>query len=459
VDSVDSLYVADTDNQTIRWGAPALPALTSATTASITVGVSFTYTATFSRVLAGPFTVNGLSSGLSFNTSTGAINGIPNAAGTFVVTLGATNGAGTGTGILTLSTGSAPAAPTISVQPASQVVAVGGNVTFSVTASGTPAPAYQWRKDGAAISGATNSSLTLSAVSASNAGSYTVIITNSAGSVTSSVAALNIAAASALSNLSVRTTMAAGQVLPVGAVVSGGAKTILVRAAGPALNPFGLTGMVDPRLELYTTGSLPAAVNDDWPASLAPTFASLAAFPFTNGSRDSALSQSLNGSFTVQADLDRGHGRVDAGRVANAGVPHPLRRLLRRSRRRPRRGARDRRAQTGERASQAEQASALPGRALSNRRRAASLQSMTMREEYDFSQAERGPMVPVPKGKTRITIALDEDVVEWFKRQVHAAGGGNYQTLINKALREYIEGLAERGDRAREGLQRQDEQA
>jgi hypothetical protein len=115
------------------------------------------------------------------------------------------------------------------------------------------------------------------------------------------VAALNIAAASALSNLSVRTTMAAGQVLTVGAVVSGGAKTILVRAAGPALNPFGLTGMVDPRLELYTTGSLPAAVNDDWPASLAPTFASLAAFPFTNGSRDSALSQSLNGSFTVQA--------------------------------------------------------------------------------------------------------------------------------------------------------------
>jgi uncharacterized protein (DUF4415 family) len=68
---------------------------------------------------------------------------------------------------------------------------------------------------------------------------------------------------------------------------------------------------------------------------------------------------------------------------------------------------------------------------------------MTMREEYDFSQAERGPMVPVPKGKTRITIALDEDVVEWFKRQVHAAGGGNYQTLINKALREYIAGARE----------------
>lgn len=61
-----------------------------------------------------------------------------------------------------------------------------------------------------------------------------------------------------------------------------------------------------------------------------------------------------------------------------------------------------------------------------------------MRKEYDFGQAKRGAVVPVPQGKTRITIRLDEDVVEWFKRQVHAAGGGNYQTLINTALREYI---------------------
>ncbi len=62
-----------------------------------------------------------------------------------------------------------------------------------------------------------------------------------------------------------------------------------------------------------------------------------------------------------------------------------------------------------------------------------------MRKEYDFSQAKRGPVVSVPPGKTRITIRLDEDLVEWFKRQVHAAGGGNYQTLINTALREYVE--------------------
>lgn len=62
-----------------------------------------------------------------------------------------------------------------------------------------------------------------------------------------------------------------------------------------------------------------------------------------------------------------------------------------------------------------------------------------MRKEYDFSKAKRGPAVPLPKGKTRITIRLDDDVIAWFKHQVHQAGGGNYQSLINKALREHIE--------------------
>ena len=65
---------------------------------------------------------------------------------------------------------------------------------------------------------------------------------------------------------------------------------------------------------------------------------------------------------------------------------------------------------------------------------------MAMRKEYDFSGAHRGPVIKVPKGKTRITIRLDEEIIQWFKDQVHAAGGGNYQTLINAALREYIEG-------------------
>ena len=61
-----------------------------------------------------------------------------------------------------------------------------------------------------------------------------------------------------------------------------------------------------------------------------------------------------------------------------------------------------------------------------------------MKKEYDFSDAERGPVVPMPKGKTRITIRLDGDVIAWFREQVNQAGGGNYQTLINAVLRDYI---------------------
>jgi uncharacterized protein (DUF4415 family) len=60
-----------------------------------------------------------------------------------------------------------------------------------------------------------------------------------------------------------------------------------------------------------------------------------------------------------------------------------------------------------------------------------------MKQEYDFSKAKRGPVIPLPPGKVRITIRLDEDVIDWFRSQV-AATGGNYQSLINQALREYV---------------------
>ncbi|MFE1743814.1 BrnA antitoxin family protein [Coleofasciculus sp. H7-2] len=62
-----------------------------------------------------------------------------------------------------------------------------------------------------------------------------------------------------------------------------------------------------------------------------------------------------------------------------------------------------------------------------------------MKPEYDFSQGKQGAIDPTSPGKTRITIRLDDDILEWFRSQVHAVGGGNYQSLINKALREYIQ--------------------
>lgn len=61
-----------------------------------------------------------------------------------------------------------------------------------------------------------------------------------------------------------------------------------------------------------------------------------------------------------------------------------------------------------------------------------------MKAEYDFTQGKRGPVAPGEKGKTRVTIRLDDDVLDWFKAQVDAQGGGNYQTMINQVLRSHI---------------------
>ena len=61
-----------------------------------------------------------------------------------------------------------------------------------------------------------------------------------------------------------------------------------------------------------------------------------------------------------------------------------------------------------------------------------------MKLNYDFSKARRGAVIPPSGNKVRITIRLDKDIVEWFKSRVEESGGGNYQTLLNNALHEYI---------------------
>jgi uncharacterized protein (DUF4415 family) len=62
-----------------------------------------------------------------------------------------------------------------------------------------------------------------------------------------------------------------------------------------------------------------------------------------------------------------------------------------------------------------------------------------MVDEYDFTKGKRGAIDPIGTGKTRITIRIDTDVVDWFRNEVDAMEGGNYQSLINQALREYIQ--------------------
>jgi uncharacterized protein (DUF4415 family) len=60
-------------------------------------------------------------------------------------------------------------------------------------------------------------------------------------------------------------------------------------------------------------------------------------------------------------------------------------------------------------------------------------------ESHDFSKGRRGAVIAVPPGKTRITIRIDSDLLDWFREQVNSAGGGNYQTLMNQALRSHVE--------------------
>lgn len=61
-----------------------------------------------------------------------------------------------------------------------------------------------------------------------------------------------------------------------------------------------------------------------------------------------------------------------------------------------------------------------------------------MKANYDFSKARRGAVARPDTGKVRITIRLDRDIVDCFRDKVAAAGGGNYQTMINEALRTHL---------------------
>jgi predicted metal-dependent hydrolase len=65
------------------------------------------------------------------------------------------------------------------------------------------------------------------------------------------------------------------------------------------------------------------------------------------------------------------------------------------------------------------------------------------RTGVDFSGGRRGAVLQPATGKTRITIRLDTELLDWFREEVDRAGGGNYQTLINEALRQHVEGKRE----------------
>ncbi|MDP3070224.1 MAG: immunoglobulin domain-containing protein [Opitutaceae bacterium] len=183
----------------------------SAPTVLGTVGVPITpvvFTVTGASIPPGSFRINGtlppgvivpnaLPNGI-LNFSTGTITGTPTASGTFTVSLLAyerLNGMGDYFGPETVTfviTAAAGTAPSITIQPATQAANAGATLTLGVAATGSPPPTFQWRKDGVALAGATQTTLTITNLQSASAGAYTVVVTNSGGSVTSAPAIVSL---------------------------------------------------------------------------------------------------------------------------------------------------------------------------------------------------------------------------------------------------------------------------
>lgn len=173
--------------------APPAPVITSSTTATGRTGSVFSYQITANNVPTS-YGATGLPSGLSVNTSTGLISGTPTAQGVSQISLSATNSSGTGTGTLTLTVNTFP---TITTGPAGKTLTEGDSVTFSVAATGGNL-SHQWRKDGVDledgpdVSGSMTATLTINNSKTTDAGEYTVVVTNTAGDRESSPASLQV---------------------------------------------------------------------------------------------------------------------------------------------------------------------------------------------------------------------------------------------------------------------------
>ncbi|HEX2853547.1 MAG TPA: M64 family metallopeptidase [Opitutaceae bacterium] len=227
------------------------------------------------------------------------------------------------TALQRLNLNSATATPTLSIQPFSQAVPAGSNVTLAISASGVGPFTYQWSFQGKYIAGATSPTLFVGALTAANAGAYRVEVANGRGTLISNTATLSIGTSTPsdarLYAISCRAVVGTGgDVLIPGIIVGGsGDRQVVVRAKGPSITGVPLV-LAQPRLTLHEVGvATPIAVNNGWDSgTLAETNALRTAFTqaglgqFPDGSADCA----------VLATLRAGHGYTAV--ISGAG-PNP----------------------------------------------------------------------------------------------------------------------------------------
>jgi hypothetical protein len=224
----------------------------------------------------------------------------------------------------------APSAPVIARSPASQSVTAGAPLTLAVDATGSATLAYQWFKNEAPVAGGTSSTFVIARSAASDAGIYHVTVSNALGSARSANATITVEAAAEattrLANFSTRARAGTDeQVVIAGFAIAGTApKQVLVRAVGPSLGQFGVTGLLAaPALEVFRAqGSTSTSVarNTGWStaanaAALAAAARQSGAFELATGTADSALLLTLEpGSYTAvigSADNRPGVGLIE----------------------------------------------------------------------------------------------------------------------------------------------------
>jgi hypothetical protein len=228
--------------------APAISLPPVSQTVMESTNVTFTVTATGTAPLRYQWRLNGTSLPGATSTTLTLTAVTTNQSGSYSCVV--SNIAGTATSSsAALIVNPLPVAPTITTQPLSQAVTAGTNVTFTIAANGTAPLSYQWRLNGANIPGATSAALTLTGVATNQSGNYSCLVSNIAGTATSSAAVLTVNPAPVAPSIILQPV---AQTVPVGATVS-----LTVATVGTApftyqwrLNGVNISGANSPTLTL-----------------------------------------------------------------------------------------------------------------------------------------------------------------------------------------------------------------